>query len=670
MANQEKHDGQIAESKTLIINPPVFITSAVLIILFSLYGAIFSAHAEQIFSTIQSFLTDKFGWLYMASVAIFLIFIIYLALSDHGCVKLGPDDAEPDYSYVSWFAMLFSAGMGIGLMFFGVAEPVMHFISPPTGQGSTVEAAREAMKITFFHWGIHAWAIYIVTGLSLAYFSFRHGLPLTIRSSLYPLLGERVHGPIGHAVDIFAVIGTMFGVATSLGLGVMQVNAGLNYLFDISVSTTVQIFLIVIITLLATGSVVSGLDKGIRRISELNLVLAVVLLVFVLVTGPTVLLMNTLFQNFGAYVSDMVSMTFRIYAYEPNAWISNWTLFYWGWWISWSPFVGMFIARVSRGRSIREFICGVLLVPAGFTFLWMTVFGNTALDHALQDSSGMIVNLVQNNLPVALFALLDTLPWSGFMSLLATILVITFFVTSSDSGALVIDMLTSGGTDATPVWQRVFWAFSAGVVAAVLLVAGGLAALQTAAIAGALPFAVVMLFMCYGLLRGLQISRRGLIVPSHLPALTGPGGGVYGSWQHRLKNLFTYRDRAEVVEFLQEKVKPALERVALEFEGQLIDAQVTATEDRVTFSVAYEGYKDFVYTVRLRAYRTPSFAFPEFTGRRGQERYYYVAEVDIDGRAQEDDLTGNSEEEIIHNMLSYYENHMQLLHPDAKRFYK
>lgn len=668
MASQDNPE---QSSSSLTINPPVFLISAALIIGFAVYGSVFSKQAEQVFSRLQAFLTDTFGWLYIASVAAFLVFVIALAISKYGEVKLGPDDSEPDYSYVSWFAMLFSAGMGIGLMFFAVAEPVMHFISPPAGQGGTVEAAREAMKITFFHWGVHAWAIYIVTGLALAYFSFRHGLPLTIRSALYPILGERIYGPIGHAVDIFAVIGTMFGVATSLGLGVMQVNAGLNYLFDTGVSTGVQIVLIAVITLLATGSVVSGLDKGIRRLSELNLLLALVLLIFVLFTGPTVFLLNTLFQNLGAYVSNLVNMTFHIYAYEPNQWISSWTLFYWGWWISWSPFVGMFIARVSRGRSIREFILGVLLVPAGFTFLWLTVFGDTALHNALMDSSSIIVTMVQNNLPVALFALLDKLPWSGLMSLLATVLIVTFFVTSSDSGSLVIDMLTSGGIDDTPVWQRVFWAVSEGVVAAVLLVAGGLTALQTAAIASALPFSIVMLFICYGLLRGLQISHRGLHAPGHLPALSGLGTHPsHGSWQYRLKNVFTYYTREEVIDFIHNRARPALERVAQELEGQQLQVEVTSTDDRVSLAVFHDGHRDFIYTVRLRGYRMPSFAFPEFSMRRGQERYYYQAEVDVGGRPQEHDLSGSTEEQIIHDMLGYYETHMQLLQPHPERPYK
>ena len=375
---------------------PVFFISAGLIVLVCIYGVGFSDHAAVAFSAIQKWLVTNFGWFYMASIAFFFGFVIYLAFSRFANIKLGPDDSEPDYSYVSWFSMLFSAGMGIGLLFFGVSEPLTHFAQPPSGTGGTAEAAGRAMEITFFHWGLQAWSVYIVVGLSLAYFSFRHGLPLSIRSAFYPLIGERIYGPIGHAVDIFAVLGTMFGVATSLGLGVMQVNAGLSFLFNVEVSATVQIILIVFITAMATVSVVAGLDAGIRRLSELNLLLAVVMLAFILLAGPTATLLGALMQNIGGYLSSMVEMTFNLHAYQPIEWMGDWTLFYWAWWISWSPFVGMFIARISRGRTIREFIVGVLLVPAGFTFLWLSFFGNTALVMELADNGDVFQKIVQH----------------------------------------------------------------------------------------------------------------------------------------------------------------------------------------------------------------------------------------------------------------------------------
>ncbi|NCC28323.1 MAG: BCCT family transporter, partial [Gammaproteobacteria bacterium] len=329
----------------ILWNPPVFIISALLTLALVLFATLATETAEPLFKSIQGWVIESAGWFYVMAVAGFLIFVIALAASRLGHIKLGPDHSEPDYSYASWFAMLFSAGMGIGLMFFGVAEPVMHFVAPPVGDPEVAEAARQAMRITFFHWGVHAWAIYAVVALSLAYFAFRHGLPLTIRSSLYPLIGDRIYGPIGHTVDIFAVLGTIFGVATSLGFGVIQINSGLNYLFDVPTSVGVQVMLIAGITAIATLSVGLGLDSGIRRISELNMILAVALMAFVLIAGPTVFLLQTLVQNTGMYLSNLFEMTFNLYAYEPTDWIGGWTLFYWGWWIAWAPFVGMFIAR-------------------------------------------------------------------------------------------------------------------------------------------------------------------------------------------------------------------------------------------------------------------------------------------------------------------------------------
>jgi choline/glycine/proline betaine transport protein len=329
--------------RSVTINPPVFYGSAALITALVLFASIFPVTAQDFFGQLQSWILENVSWFYILAVAIILLSTIFLAASRYGDIKLGPDHSEPDYKNITWFAMLFSAGMGIGLMFFGVAEPVMHFIAPPVGDPNTVEAAREAMKLTFFHWGLHAWAVYAIVALILAFFSYRHGLPLTLRSALYPLIGERIYGPIGHAVDIFAIIGTVFGIATSLGYGVLQINSGFNYLFDLPISTNIQVVLIIGITALATLSVATGLDKGIRRLSELNLLLAVILLTLVLVLGPTALLLKSFVQNTGGYLSDIVNKTFNLYAYDPTDWLGGWTLLYWGWWMSWSPFVGMFI---------------------------------------------------------------------------------------------------------------------------------------------------------------------------------------------------------------------------------------------------------------------------------------------------------------------------------------
>ena len=644
-----------------LINPPVFYTSAALIVGFVLLGVIAPENTSTVFSAVQTWIVNTFGWFYVLAVAIFVVFALGLAASPYGRIRLGMDDSRPSYTYLSWFAMLFSAGMGIGLMFFGVAEPIMHFTNPPVGEGGTIAAAREAMTITFFHWGLHAWAIYAVVGLALAYFSFRYNLPLTIRSALFPLLGDRIHGPLGHAADIFAVFGTMFGVATSLGLGVLQINAGLEHLFGVSQSTGMHLLLITIITLCATASVVTGLDAGIKRLSELNIVLALGLVLFILAVGPTIFLLRALVQNTGAYLGEVVGKTFTLYAYEPNEWIGGWTLFYWAWWIAWSPFVGMFIARISRGRTIREFVLGVLFVPVGFTFAWLTIFGNSAIALDLGTAAGQISAAVSTDIPLALFTFLEYLPLSGITSVLATVLVVTFFVTSSDSGSLVIDTITSGGHDHTPVWQRVFWALTEGAVAAVLMLAGGLKALQTASITAALPFTIIMLFVCYGLLRSLRLEGVRQI-SQDLPA-TVQIRGAQVSWQQRLSAIVSHPQRDRVETFLRETVKPALSEVSEEIRKTGLEASVRNEGAEVALSVSHGAEREFLYAVRPRTYQMPSFAYMErHDPGDAEDKHYWRAEVHLLEGGQHYDLMGYTKEQVISDVLSQYEKHVHFLH--------
>jgi len=648
-------------SPRIQISPPVFILSAVLTLGLVLFAAIFTGPAARLFSAIQVWIVASAGWFYVLSVAGFMIFVVAVALSGYGRIKLGPDHSEPDYSYTSWFAMLFSAGMGIGLMFFGVAEPVMHYVSPPVGEPLTVEAAREAMRITFFHWGMHAWAIYAVVALSLAYFAFRHDLPLTVRSSLYPLIGDRIYGPIGHTVDIFAVLGTIFGVATSLGFGVIQINSGLEYLFGVPNNLLVQVVLITVITAIATLSVGLGLDAGIRRISVLNMVLAGGLLAFVLVAGPTVYLLQTLVQNTGNYLTNLMHMTFNLYAYEPNEWIGGWTLFYWGWWIAWAPFVGMFIARVSRGRTIREFIVGVLLVPLGFTLMWMTFFGNTALHMIMIQGVTELADAVAADTSVALFQFFEQLPLSSITALIATLLVVTFFVTSSDSGSLVVDILTSGGRDDSPTWQRIFWAIVEGVVAASLLMAGGLAALQSATIASALPFTIVMILMCWGLLSALNVeARKRVSLHEARMSPTGPRGA--SNWRNRLHAMMHQPKRREVVRYIQDVVKPALSEVAEELRKQNLPTEVGAGEDdRVWVEVLHGDEIDFFYSVHPRPYEPPTFVMRDTREKRLEKLKYYRAEVHLKEGGQDYDVMGWSKDDVIHDVLEQYQRHMHFL---------
>ena len=487
----------------LDIHPQVFFISAGLILFFVVVTLIFQQYVGNVFQVLQSTMARYAGWIFIWTMNIILVFILFLLASRFGDVRIGGMDARPEFSTLGWFSMLFSAGMGIGLLFYGVAEPMFHFVSSPLAEPGTDEAARTAMDITFLHWGLHPWAIYSLVALSLAFFSFNKGLPLSIRTAFYPLFGNRIYGWVGNLIDILATVATLFGVATSLGLGVQQVNAGLDHVLHIGQSTLIQVLLITGITGVATWSVIKGLDKGIRRLSEINIVLSACLALFVFILGPTLFVLDAFLENIGYYIQHLPQLSTWNETYENTSWQNGWTIFYWSWWIAWSPFVGMFIARVSYGRTIREFILGVLLVPTFVTFLWMTVFGNAAI-HIEMFGSGGIAKAVQENIPVSLFVLLESFPLSSLTSALTILVVVTFFVTSSDSGSMVIDIITSGGNPNPPVLSRLFWALLEGFVAAVLLMGGGLVALQTATITTGLPFSAVLLGMCFTLYKGLS----------------------------------------------------------------------------------------------------------------------------------------------------------------------
>lgn len=492
----------------LDVHPWVFFISAGMIVAFVALTLIFQARVDNFFSQVQNFIGTYAGWFFVWTMNIVLVYVISLLLGRFSGIRLGGAEARPEFTTLGWFSMLFSAGMGIGLLFYGVAEPMFHFVASPLVEPGTPEAARVAMDLTFLHWGLHPWAIYAIVGLSLAFFAFNKGLPLSIRSVFYPLLGERIYGPIGNIIDIMATVATLFGVATSLGLGVQQVNAGLNHLFGMPQSVFVQMILILCITAVATWSVIRGIDGGIKLLSQINVYLAGGLMLFVLLMGPTLFIMKALMENIGFYIQNLPQLATWNETYEATDWQQAWTLFYWGWWISWSPFVGMFIARVSYGRTVGEFIKGVLLIPTFITFVWITVFGNSAINIEMFGAGG-IAKAVQENVPVSLFKLLEHYPLQSVSSMLAVVVVITFFVTSSDSGSLVIDIITAGGNTEPPVIQRIFWAILEGVVAAVLLYGGGLVALQTAAVATGLPFSVILLGMCVSLHKGLGEYKEG-----------------------------------------------------------------------------------------------------------------------------------------------------------------
>ena len=498
----------------LDLNPRVFVASSVLIALFVVLGLVYRTPFAADVDALQAWIADRTGWLLVLTVNAVLVYLLFLSVSRLGAIRIGGPNARPEFSRPAWIAMLFSAGMGIGLLYYGVAEPIYHLANRPLGAAAgSVAAYRDASKLTFLHWGLHAWGVYTLAGLALAYAAYNRGEPLSVRSVFVPLFGRRARGWPGHIVDILATVATLFGVATSLGLGVLQISAGLGRIFGTPVTLTAQVVLITIITAIATVSVVLGLDKGIKRLSVINMWLAFALLALVFAIGPSLFILNGFVQNVGAYLGSLVELSFWTETYTNGDWQNRWTVFYWAWWISWSPFVGLFIARVSVGRTIRDFIGGALLTASLLTFAWLAVFGNAALFIELAGPGGLM-SAVQTNIDSSLFVFFDLLPSANgipvpdslilAISTLTIVTIVSFFVTSSDSGSLVIDIITAGGHANPPIAQRVYWATAEGVVAAVLLAGGGLAALQTAAISAGLPFAIVILLMIVCLHRTLR----------------------------------------------------------------------------------------------------------------------------------------------------------------------
>lgn len=616
--------------------------------------------ASAVFQIANDWVLREMGWFYMLAVGGFVIFLLCLAISPLGNVRLGPDESVPDYSYGTWIAMLFSAGMGIGIVFYGVAEPIMHFSNPPDAAPNSAEAARDAMSITFFHWGVHAWAIYAVMGLALAYFGFRRGEPLVIRSAFRPLLGDRVNGPLGDMIDIFAVVGTLAGLSTSLGLGVAQLNATGAYLFGLPQTMNIQLGLIAVVTLLATLTVATGLDNGIRRLSEFILILSFVLMALILILGPTQFLLQAFVENIGLYIDSFVTRTFHIYAYEPTDWVGNWTLFYWAWWMSWSPFVGLFIARISRGRTIRQFLFGVLFAPAGFSCIWFTIFGDLAIWQDLNVAGGTISQTVSENMPIALFTVFEYLPGSTLLAWLAGLLVAIYFITASDAGALVIAMITSKGDEEPVLWLRVFWALTCGGVAGGLLLAGGLGAVEMAAVIAAAPLSIVMVFMCFGIWKGLT-DEVALSASAALPAAPLVGEGS-ASWRRRLGAIVSHPGKGQVTDFIAGTVTGALRTVQAELAKRGHGAEIVQDGDAVILRVDLaEGVSDFLYRVQPVSQPIPSFALADASRGEGGRNRYYRAEVFLAQGSRGYDIFGYDQQEIIADVVAHYDRFLHYL---------
>ncbi|MBG4425746.1 choline BCCT transporter BetT [Pseudomonas aeruginosa] len=650
------------------MNPPVFYGAAILILLFAAVVIGFPQRAGEWLLAAQTWASQTVGWYYLLAMTLYLIFVVVTALSGYGKIKLGADHDEPEFSYLSWAGMLFAAGISITLFFFCVSEPLTHFLPPPQGEAGTQEAARQAMELLFLHWGLHGWGVFALVAMALAYFAYRHNLPLALRSALYPLIGKRINGPIGYTVDCFGIIATVFGLGADMGFGVLQLNSGLDYLYAIPHTHPVQMALIVLMMGAAISVAVSGVDKGIRILSDINMLLACSLLLFVLFAGPTQHLLNTLVQNVGDYLGHLPGKSFDLYAYGgPSDWLGSWTVFYWAWWIAWAPFVGLFIARISRGRTIREFVFGVLFIPLGFTLAWMSIFGNSALEQALGGASELGRVAIEQP-SMALYQMLQNYPWSRAVITVTVLVSFVFFVTSADSGTVVLSTLSAHGGSADddgPKWLRVFWGSVTALVTGGLLFAGSIDALKSAVVLTSLPFSLILLLMMWGLHKAFYMESQRQRARSHsLAPLMSGNGKRSGGWKRRLSQAVHFPSRDEVYRFMNDVVRPAISEVSEVFreKGLAVDAQLDPGNASLSLEIGHGEQHRFLYQVLMRGYFTPSFARAGMGGLHLKNRRYFRAEVHLAEGSQDYDLMGYTKEQIINDMLDQYERHLQFLH--------
>ncbi|BAT63737.1 TPA: choline BCCT transporter BetT [Pseudomonas aeruginosa] len=646
----------------------MFYGAAILILLFAAVVIGFPQRAGEWLLAAQTWASQTVGWYYLLAMTLYLIFVVVTALSGYGKIKLGADHDEPEFSYLSWAGMLFAAGISITLFFFCVSEPLTHFLQPPQGEAGTQEAARQAMELLFLHWGLHGWGVFALVAMALAYFAYRHNLPLALRSALYPLIGKRINGPIGYTVDCFGIIATVFGLGADMGFGVLQLNSGLDYLYAIPHTHPVQMALIVLMMGAAISVAVSGVDKGIRILSDINMLLACSLLLFVLFAGPTQHLLNTLVQNVGDYLGHLPGKSFDLYAYGgPSDWLGSWTVFYWAWWIAWAPFVGLFIARISRGRTIREFVFGVLFIPLGFTLAWMSIFGNSALEQALGGASELGRVAIEQP-SMALYQILQNYPWSRAVITVTVLVSFVFFVTSADSGTVVLSTLSAHGGSADddgPKWLRVFWGSVTALVTGGLLFAGSIDALKSAVVLTSLPFSLILLLMMWGLHKAFYMESQRQRARSHsLAPLMSGNGKRSGGWKRRLSQAVHFPSRDEVYRFMNDVVRPAISEVSEVFreKGLAVDAQLDPGNASLSLEIGHGEQHRFLYQVLMRGYFTPSFARAGMGGLHLKNRRYFRAEVHLAEGSQDYDLMGYTKEQIINDMLDQYERHLQFLH--------
>ncbi len=661
------------------INPIVFFGSSVCILAIALWAIISPEGASGTIGVVVGWISEWFGWFYILIATVFLAFVIFLALSRYGKTKLGPEHSKPDFSTFSWAAMLFAAGIGTDVMFFAVAGPVTQYLAPPAGQGETLEAAREATVWTLFHYGITGWGMYALMGIALAYFAYRMNLPLSIRSALYPLFGRRIYGPLGHGVDLAAVLGTIFGIATSLGIGVVFLNFGLTLLFNIPVGLAAQIGIVLLAVVVATISAVSGVDRGIRRLSELNVWLTVGLVGFILVTGQTVFLLNAFVLNIGDYVSSFAGLTMQTFAFDrPTEWLNDWTLFFWAWWVAWASFVGLFLARISRGRTIRQFVAGTLIIPFVYILMWVSIFGNSAIE-LVRSGNEQFGQTAMNQPEQGFYTLLEQFPGFIIIASIATIVGLLFYITSADSGALVIANLTSyrktPRVDASKS-VRIFWAVATGLLTVAMLIVGGITALQNATIIMGLPFAFVMVLLMFGLYEALRVEgfredsqRRSL--PARLSGRSTTHGDdrtISRTWRQRLRRTMSFPDHEGASEFLSEVALPALSEVREELREHGIDTEVHHDEvddsDLSYVELVADLGEEEPFQYRVAPQET---ALPMYGDRSLREGdVYYRLDVHLREGGQGYDVMGYTHSQLIDDVLDQYEQHVEFMRLNAE----
>ena len=650
--------------KQTSFNPLVIGATLFFVVLLVAMILIAPEQTQTLLNAAKSGIFANFSWFYVLAFSVFLGFLVILSVSSLGNIKLGNDEEEPEFGFLSWLAMLFAAGMGVGLMFFGVAEPLTHYLSDIT-TGSAEHKQQEALLHTLFHWGIHAWAVYGTIALALAYFGFRYKLPLALRSCFYPLLKERINGKLGDLIDIMALLATLFGVITTLGFGASQLGAGLHQLGWISENSfSLQVVVIAVVMSLAIFSAISGVGKGVKILSELNLTLAFCLLIFVLVAGPTLYLLSAFSDNIGTYLSNLVQLSFKTYVYEQEhtGWFSGWTILYWAWWCSWAPFVGLFIARISRGRTIREFIFGVLVIPSMFGILWFTVFGNTAIWLNDGEAAGTLGQMISSP-ETLLFKFLDYLPLSGVTGLVSLVVISLFFITSADSGIYVLNNIASRDKSlAAPRWQAVMWGILMSVVAIVLMQSGGLANLQAMTLLVALPFATLMLLMCFSLWKGLNADKKYFDTKVNPTSIFWTGD----KWKERLEQMMNQTQEKDILRFLKHTVLPAMRELRQELIGKYeLSVQINTLFDQdepaVELVIQKDLMRDFMYGVKSIGREVSEQLInddnlPHIQHSMTYEPYTYF----FDGRVGYD-VQYMDQDELIADMLKHYERYLSLL---------